>query len=772
MAKNLVIVESPAKAKTIEKYLGKDFSVKSSMGHIRDIPSKGMNIDLENNFEPHYEITASKKKTVAELRKAAKAADEIWLASDEDREGEAIAWHLCEALKIDPKTTKRIVFHEITTSAITEAISKPRTVNVDLVDAQQARRVIDRIVGYELSPVLWKKIRRGLSAGRVQSVAVRLVVEKERDIQNHTASSDYKLTATLTSKGEQFSAEAKDRLDSPESAKVFLESVSGSEWAISDVEKKPGKKNPNAPFTTSTLQQTASNLIGYSPKRTMQLAQRLYEAGKITYMRTDSLNLSGQAITQATEVIKQKYGENYVTVRNFKSKSKGAQEAHEAIRPTDLSLERAGEDEAQAKLYSLIRARTLASQMSPASVEKTVITAIAKNAEQTPFTATGEIVTFPGFLAVMPKRQDDTFLPDVASGDKADLVELRASETPSRAPARYSEASLIKKLEELGIGRPSTYAPTVSTIQDRGYVLKGEDEGEEVSLRELILSDSTISEESIVKKAGSNKGRLVPTDAAGIVTDFLQKHFPNIVDFDFTANLEQELDDIADGDKNWKDVVAKFYGPFHEVVEQSEDIKRTEAAQQRKVGDDPKTGKPIFARFARYGAVVVRGDSSNEEEKVEFAPIPKGATIDTVTLEQALKAFELPRVVGETPSGDQITANIGRFGPYVKFQNTYVSIKQLDPYTITEAEANELIAAKIQADKERVIHDWGDLKVLNGRFGPFVTDGKKNGKIPKETDPKSLTQESAQKLLDDAPAKSSQRKPRKKRPAAKKKAKK
>jgi len=746
-AKNLVIVESPAKAKTITGYLGKDFVVKSSYGHIRDLPSKGMSIDIENDFAPEYVVSAGKTKTVAELRKAAKSAETVWLASDEDREGEAIAWHLAQALKLDPKTTKRIVFHEITKGAIEEAVKNPRTIDQQLVDAQQARRVLDRLVGYELSPVLWKKIRKGLSAGRVQSVAVRLVVEREREIEAFETASSFKLLAEFNlDDGSILPAEADAKLPY-EDARKFIEHAKSATFTVENIEKKPGSKNPGAPFITSTLQQTASTVLGFSPKRTMQLAQRLYEAGKITYMRTDSTNLSKQAISQASELIKSRFGENYLQIRIFKTKSKGAQEAHEAIRPTNLATESAGDDNDQEKLYRLIWQRTMASQMASAKVENTNIT-IGLSERTEKLMAKGQIVTFDGFLAVQDKRTDDIILPEVKQGQKLSLESLMAKEVFDRPPARFTEASLVKKLEELGIGRPSTYAPTISTIQDRGYIERGDSEGTERNVRIVKLADNTISEETETEKTGSTKGKLVPTSAADVVTDFLVKHFNEVIDYDFTAQLEEELDDIADGDKKWVQVIRQFYDKFHADVVKGEDIKRMEAAQARLVGNDPKSGKPIYARFGRFGPMLQRGETESEE-KPDFAKLPAGEKIETIKMEVALKAFELPKVLGES-NGIEIKANIGRFGPYVQEDKLYASVpKDEDIHDITLERALELIAAKKEAAAQAQIKIFEEegIKVLKGRFGPYITDGKTNATIPKTEEAADITLERAKELL-------------------------
>jgi DNA topoisomerase I len=753
MSKNLVIVESPAKAKTIEKYLGRDFVVKSSIGHIRGLPSKNGSVDVANNFAPKFEVNADKKKTISELKKAVKEADAIWLASDEDREGEAIAWHLAEVLKLDPKTTKRIVFHEITKNALDEAVKNPRTINMPLVEAQQARQSLDYLVGFELSPVLWRKVRPQLSAGRVQSVAVRLIVEREAEIDGHQPESTFKLTAEfILEDGTVLPATSPKKHQTAEDVRTILEAFAKSSFSVADIEKKPGTRNPSAPFTTSTLQQEASSKLGFSPRNTMSLAQRLYEAGHITYMRTDSVNLSNQALGAMTSFIKESYGENYHQFRTFKSKSANAQEAHEAIRPTDVRKEFAGADEQQKKLYNLIWRRTLATQMAPASLEKTTITVKASETNE-PMEAKGEIVVFDGFLKVYGRSGDDVLLPEVNKGDPLTLQSAEALETLSRGPARYTEASLVKKLEEMGIGRPSTYASTINTIQTRGYVERGELEGVEKEIVKLTLENSAVTEETEKIQYGKDTNKLFPTDTGKVVTDFLVKHFTAVMDYDFTKSIEAELDEIAVGQKDRIRVLTDFYTPFHKLVEASGDISRAEATQTRHIGDDPKTGLPIFARFGRYGPMLQKGEQS-DDPKPEFAPLPSGSRIETVTLEQALEMFKLPRLVGQTKDGKDIKANIGRFGPYIVVDKLFVSIKPLDPHTITLDEALELYDAKLKAEAEKNIADFGDgIKVLNGRFGPYITDGKKNAKIPKDTEPKTITHEQAKELLDKAPAK-------------------
>ncbi|MEI7631982.1 MAG: type I DNA topoisomerase [bacterium] len=750
--KNLVIVESPAKAKTIEKYLGSEYTVRSSFGHIRDLPKKGMSIDKENGFIPTYEIPTDKKKVVAELRKLAKDAT-VWLASDEDREGEAISWHLCEALKLDPKTTKRIVFHEITKPAILEAIKNPRTVDLHLVDAQQARRVLDRLVGYELSPVLWKKVRPGLSAGRVQSVAVRIIVERERDIKAFESSSSFKILAEFKLKdGTILPAERKDKIESYAEALTLVNKSIESNFTITDVEQKPGTKNPSAPFTTSSLQQEAARRLGYGVRQTMTIAQRLYENGHITYMRTDSTNLSGQAISAATDYINKNYGDKYHQVRQFKTKNASAQEAHEAIRPTDINALERGDDGQQEKLYKLIWQRFVASQMSAASIQKTEIT-IAASGQSVPFLAKGEVLTFDGFLKVYGGGKDDVILPQVNNGDTPSLKGLEAHETFSRPPARFSEASLVKALEEMGIGRPSTYAPTISTIQTRSYVEKTDLEGRERDVRIIKLVDSKVTEVTEQETTGADRGKLLPTAMAEMTTDFLVKYFAPIVDFDFTAKVEAEFDQIAEGKVAWNRMIGDFHKELVPLIANSADVSRSETSQARVLGADPKTGKPIIARFGRFGPMLQLGEVEGEEEKPKFAPLPSGTTLDTVTLDGALEMFKLPRLVGLTTDGREIKANIGRFGPYVVVGKTFVSIKPHDPLDIDLDTAREFIADKEKSAAENLISDFGTIKVLKGRYGPYITDGKKNAKIPKGTQPEAITESEAKKLIADAPAK-------------------
>jgi DNA topoisomerase-1 len=752
MAKNLVIVESPAKAKTIEKFLGSDYSVMSSFGHIRDLPKKGLSIDIDKGFEPKYEISPDKKKVVSDLKAAAKNSD-VWLASDEDREGEAIAWHLTQALGLDPKTTKRIVFHEITKPAIEAAIKNPRYVDIKLVEAQQARRVLDRLVGYELSPVLWKKVKGGLSAGRVQSVAVRLIVEREREIKDFEAEGTYKVTAEFNAEGTVLPAELSDRLVSIETARQWLEKLKDAKYAISGIKTSPGVRNPSAPFTTSTLQQEASRRLGYSVRQTMTLAQRLYEAGHITYMRTDSTILSQLATDGIKKLVTDNYGPKYHKYRQYKTKNQSAQEAHEAIRPTNVQRETAGADDAQKRLYELIWRKAVASQMSPAQIERTEVTINISNQPES-FQAKGEILLFDGFMKVYGGGKDDVILPALKANQELKVNQVTATETFSRPPARYSEAGLVRKLEELGIGRPSTYAPTISTIQTRGYVEKTDVTGAEREVNELILRDNTLDEAKSVVIAGADKSKLLPTAVAEIVTDFLVKYFPSIVDFDFTAKAEEEFDNIADGKEAWNQMIANFYKDFHPLVESSEDISRNEVSQARELGNDPKSGEPIYARFGRYGPMLLKGEIEDTEKKPVFAPMPAGTTIESVTFEQALEMFKLPRTVGKTEDGEEIKANIGRFGPYIQVGKLFVSIKPLDPHDITEAEAIELYKEKLAKEAEKNIKDFGNgIKILNGPYGPYVTDGKKNARIDKKTDPNALTEANAKELLEKAPAK-------------------
>lgn len=769
MSINLVIVESPAKAKTIEKYLGKDFMVKSSYGHIRDLPSKGMNIDIEGGtFAPNYEVNDDKKKVVNELKKAAKGKT-VWLASDEDREGEAIAWHICHALKLDPKKTKRIVFHEITKPAITKAVKNPRTVDQNLVDAQQARRILDRLVGYELSPVLWRKVQAGLSAGRVQSVAVRIIVERENEIRAHEAKGSFKVTAEFDlGKGAVLKAEVKKKFPSQIKARKFLEEALTSSFTVESLETKPSKKKPAAPFTTSTLQQEASRKLGFSVKQTMMVAQKLYEAGKITYMRTDSVNLSDLALDQAKEVITKEYGAEYSTLRRYKTKKADAQEAHEAIRPTDFNNNEAGEDRNQKRLYDLIWKRTVASQMAEALIEKTTAKILVSDATEN-LTAQGEVIKFPGFLEVYLEGNDDedddsaltkNMLPPINEGQNLDLIMAQSKETFTRPPARYTEASLVKKLEEEGIGRPSTYAPTISTIMNRRYVEKADRDGKERAINYMVLEKGAITETEKMEKFGSEKSKLFPTDLGEVVSEFLVKFFPDVVDYGFTRKVEEDFDEIAEGKKAWSDIIKSFYKPFHETVEAAGGITREEAIQARELGIDPKSGKPVIARIGRYGPMIQIG-TKDDEEKPKFASVPKTSSMKEITFEEAMELFKLPRVVGKTEEGEEIKANNGRFGPYVQVGKLYASIKDGDPMIISLEEARELIKEKQEKEKNKYIQVWEEEKIqlLRGPYGIYIKNDKANVKIPKTVEePEKLTLEEIKKIIKEAPAK----KPRKK----------
>lgn len=758
MAKNLVIVESPAKAKTIEKFLGKDYVVKSSIGHIRDMPKKNMGIDIENNFEPTYEVTADKKKVVAELRKAVKSAEKVYLATDEDREGEAIAWHLLETLKL-PRDTARIVFHEITKGAITSAITTPRTVDYHLVDAQQARRIIDRLVGFEISPVLWRKISGARSAGRVQSPVMRLVVEREREITKHTSISTYKVKAELVNdSGEVADVKLNKDFDSKEDALAFTTKLLSADLTVASIEKKPSKRSPKAPFITSTLQQEASQKLGFSVKQAMTIAQNLYREGSITYMRTDSFNLSETAIEAAGKVIEQEFGAEYHNVRRFKTKDSGAQEAHEAIRPTDLTKPSIyGVDEQTAKLYSLIYKRTLASQMSDAQLQKTQIKVTVSNADEL-FLANGEILTFPGFLKVYDYLSaDDKLLPDLSKGDSLTLASFSARESFSRAKPRYTEASLVKKVEEMGIGRPSTFATMVSAVQDRNYVTKETREGYEREYDLIEIQDNAVVESRASETTGAEKNKLFPTNVAYLLNDFLVKNFSNIIDYEFTAKLESDFDTVATQNVPWKQVVKNFYDPFHAQIEAAADISREETHGMRELGEDPKSGKPVSVRFGRYGAFAQIGHK-DDEDKPTFSALRGTLDIETITLDEALELFNMPRTVGETEEFGVIKANYGRFGPYIQYGKKYVSLKEHIPEEVDLETALELIAAKEKYDAERVIKKFDDseIQVLNGRFGPYVWNGKKRGKGQKnitikkvfgDKEPIDLTLEECKKAI-------------------------
>ena len=726
MAKNLVIVESPAKAKTIEKFLGKDFKVESSFGHIADLPSKELGVDVENDFKPKYIVDEDKKALVKKLKDLAKKADTIWLASDEDREGEAISWHLAETLDLDRSKTKRIVFNSITKSAIQKAIENPREINYNLVNAQQARRVLDRLVGYELSPVLWKKIKPGLSAGRVQSVSVRLIVERERDIEVFNPEASYKVVAEFkTVNGNVFGAKLGKSFETKAEAQVFLNKNAGSLFNVASLDKKLAKKSPAAPFTTSTLQQEASRKLYFSVARTMQVAQRLYEAGLITYMRTDSVNLSGEAIGAAKDTIIQNYGKKYSKVRNYKGKSKGAQEAHEAIRPTDMNLQSPSLERDQSKLYELIWKRTLASQMSDAELERTNVK-IKSNSYQEEFTANGEVIKFDGFLKVYLEGKDEEdiaeeqegLLPAMKTGDQLFYNYITATERFTRPPYRYTEATLVKKLEELGIGRPSTYAPTISTIQNRGYVEKGSIEGEERKYSQLILKSDKVEEKSLTEVIGSDKGKLVPTDIGMIVNDFLVNHFAHILDYNFTAKVEKDFDEIAEGQEDWKKVMKDFYKDFHpKVLDVEENAER--ASGERVLGKDPKTGRQVAVRLGRFGPMVQIG-TVEEEDKPLFASLLPEQSLNTITYEEAMELFQLPRKLGVF-EGEEVEANVGRFGPYVRFGKKFVSLdKGESAFDVDLERAIELIREKQKADAPIAVYENKDVIKGKGRFGPFI----------------------------------------------------
>ena len=753
--KNLVIVESPAKAKKIGSYLGKDYVVMASVGHIRSIAKKApkgqKTIDTDHNFETIYEIDPDKKNVVKELKQAVKNAETVWLASDEDREGEAIAWHLCQVLGLDPAKTNRITYHEITKPAIQEAIQHPRHIDMDLVHAQQARQILDRLVGFELSPVVWRKVPGGKSAGRVQSPAVRLLVEREREIANFKPTITFKTTGEFTKDSNRIKANLDKDFASEEEATGFLDSLANSQYTVASVNKTTGTRKPQPPFTTSTMQQDANAKLGFSTSATMTIAQKLYQSGYITYMRTDSVNLSSQALAQASDYIKSTYGEQYHQFRTFKTKTAGAQEAHEAIRPTDLTREDVPGDARTKKLYGLIRNRTLATQMADAKIDRTTATInISNRAEK--FIAKGEVIAFDGFLKVYGTSKDE-LLPDLTSGDQLELQQATSRQSFSHPPARYTEGSLVKKLEELEIGRPSTYATILSNIQTRGYAVKGDSDGVEREVVELSTDGHTVKRNVVTEKTGSTKGKLVPTDAGMVVADFLIDHFNDIVDYDFTAKVEKELDEIAENKLDKVKMLRNFYDPFHAKIKDSDQIDRSTVAGQRLVGIDPKDNQPIYARLGRYGAMLQKGDSNQPDAKVAFANMPDGATIDSVTIEQALPMFSLPRTVGQTADGHEIIANIGRFGPYIKVGKLFVSIKPESPFEITEDKARELYQAKLDAEAAKHIAQWGDIQVLNGRYGPYITDGTKNVKIPKDIEPKSITEEQAKEILAKAPAK-------------------
>ena len=763
MSKNLVIVESPAKAKTIEGYLGKDYKVVSSYGHVRDLPKGDNAIDVKNGFKPTYEITKDKKEVIKNLKKDVKKSEMVFLASDDDREGEAISWHLKEALKLDDSKTKRIVFREITKNAILNAIKSPRGIDLDLVNAQQARRILDRLVGFEISPILWKKIKRGLSAGRVQSVAVRLVVEREREIEKFDATSFFKITALFNiNSTATLKAELGKKFDKESDALEFVNSCLGAEFKIKTLEKKPAKKTPTAPFTTSTLQQEASRKLGFSVSQTMSVAQKLYESGKISYMRTDSVNLSQEALDSAKSAIEQLYGSKYVKTRHFKNKNKSAQEAHEAIRPTNFINQEAGSNNGEQRLYELIWKRTIASQMADAQIERTIAT-IDISTTDLNLTAQGEVIKFDGFLKVYIESTDadetnggnHDMLPPLSIGQLLELNHMLAKEGFTRPPARYTEASLVKKLEEMGIGRPSTYAPTITTIQKREYVIKESREGTERVYKEILLKNDEIKNVRKTEINGAEKNKLFPTNTAMIVNDFLVGQFPNIVDFSFTANVEKEFDEIAKGKLEWDKMIEHFYGRFHADVEKSENISKSDIGALRALGVDPASGKNIYARLARFGPCVQLGELE-DEEKPRFSSLQKGQLIETITLEDALELFKLPRLVG-TFEDQNIEANIGRYGPYVRHANKFCSLEEGDdPHTVTQDRAIELIMAKRKEDASRVIKTFDEneeFQILKGKWGPYLKAGKKNVKLPKDKQPEELSYEECVELAEKAPAK-------------------
>ncbi len=768
MAKNLLIVESPAKAKTIEKILGSDFEVKSCYGHIRDLEKEDMGIDIKDGYKPKYVVSEDKLKVVKELKSLAKKSEDVWLATDEDREGEAISWHLCEVLGLDPYTTKRIVFHEITKPAIQKAVKTPRNVNMNLVNAQQARRILDRIVGFELSPVLWRKMsmRNNLSAGRVQSVAVRLIVEREREINQFNAISAYKVEAyfaadDINKKKVTFKAEGPDKLKDADSAGAFLEKCKGATYTVNDIQVKPAKKSPSAPFTTSTLQQEASRKLGYSVSKTMLLAQKLYENGHITYMRTDSVNLSETALESARQAITSQYGEKYHQTRTFKNKNESAQEAHEAIRPTDMNITTAG-DADTTRLYELIWKRTMASQMADAQLERTIAKIGISTVAETQLTATGEVLRFDGFLKVYSEGKDEEdgeennegMLPPLVTGQQPDLQRMVATERYTRPLPRYTEASLVKKLEELGIGRPSTYAPTISTIQARGYVEKKDKDGTKRAYTVITLKSDAVSKSSESESVGAEKSKLFPTDLGMVVTDFLREHFKTVMDYDFTASIEAKFDHIAEGKQQWNKMLDEFYHPFHESVEHTmENAGR--AKGERELGVDPESGKPVVARLGRFGPMVQIGVVESEE-KPRFAKLRTNQSIETISLEEALELFRLPRNLGMFEESD-VVVNIGRFGPYAQHASQFYSLKkEMDPYTVGLDEVAPLIEEKrkAKAESEIKIFEKEKIRILRGPYGPYIKQGLRNYKIPKEKTekPEDLTLEDVKAIIEDVKA--------------------
>ncbi len=762
MSKNLVIVESPAKAKTIEGYLGKDYKVASSYGHVRDLPKGDKAIDIKNRFSPTYEVTADKKDVIKNLKALVKDAETVYLASDDDREGEAISWHLKEVLKLKDENTRRIVFREITKNAITKAIENPRGIDIDLVNAQQARRILDRLVGFELSPILWKKIKTGLSAGRVQSVAVRLIVDREREIEQHKAKSSFRITAIFEVEGKTFQAELPKKFDTKAEAEEFLKKCLDADFSVANLEKKPGKKSPAAPFTTSTLQQEASRKLYFSVAQTMSVAQKLYEAGKITYMRTDSVNLSDDAMASAKNAIHDSYGSKYHKSRKFATKSEGAQEAHEAIRPTDFGTTQASADRNEQRLYELIWKRAIASQMADAELEKTIITVDISNQPQN-LVATGEIIKFDGFLKVYLESTDDepeeedgnegkALLPPLTVGQNLSLQQMKGRETFTRPSPRYTEASLVKKLEELGIGRPSTYAPTISTIQRREYVIKESRDGTPRNYVEMLISKGEFKDATKTETTGAEKQKLFPTNIAMVVNDFLVEHFPNVIDFSFTARVEKEFDDIAAGGQVWQDMLDSFYGDFHKNVEETEQVSRQDINSSRELGNHPVSGKPMIARLGRFGPLVQIGDAEDEDK--QFASLKKGQFIENITMEDALELFKLPRDIGMFEDKKMVAA-IGRFGPYIRHDGNFVSLpKEMDPLSVTEEEAIQLIKDKREADAKKHIKSFDEnpeIQVLNGRWGPYIKMGKNNYKIPKDKEAESLTYEETIHIIENQP---------------------
>ena len=750
MVKNLLIVESPAKAKTIEKFLGKDFTVKSSIGHIRDLPAKGIGVDIKHDFKPEYEVSEDKKKVVAELKKLAKGADHVWLATDEDREGEAIAWHLFDELGLTAKKTKRVVYHEITKTAIEAAIKNPREINQDLVDAQQARRILDRLVGYELSPILWRKIKPSLSAGRVQSVTVRLTVEREREINAFILSPYYKVLGYFTANNIKFRAELEKRLINEQDAEGLLNRLNGAKFSVKSQEKKPSRRSPSAPFTTSTLQQEASRKLSFSVLQTMRIAQSLYERGDITYMRTDSVTLSQLAIDAAKSEVKKLYGDKFAYTRTYKTKSASAQEAHEAIRPTNFSTKEIEGTDQEMRLYDLIWKRTVASQMADAEIEKTVVN-ISQSSGEEKFIATGEVITFEGFLKVYNESSEEENeeeenaegqLPMMEVNQKLEPIEITATQRFTLPPARYTEASLVKKLEALGIGRPSTYAPTISTVQKRGYVVKETREGTERHYKVFSLKGNNVTSLTKTEITGAEKSKLFPTDVGIVVNDFLVAHFQEILDYNFTAHVEQEFDTIAEGKLTWTKMLHNFYNPFHKTVE-STSAEKERASGEKLLGKDPTTGKNVFVKIGRYGPMIQIGDTESEE-KPRFAKLRAEQRMETMTLEMAMDLFRLPRIVGNFEDKEMSVA-IGRFGPYIKHDGQFFSLPSTDdPYTVNEARATEVIQEKRIKEKEKtiqIIEHEHEIKILKGRYGPYMTMNKNIYKIPKEKDPATLTLE-------------------------------